>query len=1052
MKHNNKITGLLCCLLCLCLCLSACQKGDPTSVPTTQEPVDVIYTIHVETAGGMTFEGQVVYIYEDQVGDELVAYGTLDANGSYTFTAPESDQYTFGFMKFPEEGYDLQERYPITGTTTNIVLTSSVIKDKDPLEADKSYKLGTVMRDFTVTTIDGEELTLSKILEEKEAVMLNFWYTGCDPCKGEFPLLQAAYEAYSDQIEVITMNPTDISGDDAEEIAQFRDAYGLTMPMATCSSKWFSALGAYSYPTSVIIDRYGVVCLLEVGAVEDEGVFEAAFEHFTADDYQQKLLNGFSDLHIVEYPVGDPKNPYQAHGGMEAFEITVAGQSEYHVALFRGDGLTLQLQDPNAYLIIGDTRYEPNADGLIEVEIVNPDVTTSTNLIVGNTGVTEITFQIRLLIPQGTFSNPFEAALEEVFVTVEDGNQQGVYYSWTADVEGVLTVTVSETTSEAFDVQLYNLNTYAVRMLQEEILVDEVGNRYVSIEVHPGDVVSIGYMSVPDASFNYYKVSMKATLSFTEGIVVPPNYTVTIVDGEGNPMQGITISLNIDGVNTEFVSDENGLIAMILPSGIYTVKVTVPEDYVCDTTQFLLTEDNPHKQIVMNLFIPQEVPYTVYVVDELGNPVQGAAVVLGDSFVYTDANGMVSVILLESKDYVATIVPPEGYTIENSKHAFGDQTEITVALKTAEPVQEELDYTVHVVDPDGNPYTDLLVRFESSDGSVSTTEPVDASGKATARLLKTNYIVTLVFNAGQSNSMGYEPTSAYLTPDNCAITVQLAPGVSGTMEMLFVNGMDYEAYNVAAGLTYVELTGTDIRFFLFTPEETGIYTFTTTNPNAAIGYWSTSFFAFDCTADYVTDNVCTLEVKSVGPTYVISVSGGEGISGTILKIVRTGDIQENPMVYETYEGTSTPTTPYVAEVTGTKTYLDMSTRQKLFKGEDGLYHLGSADGPVVYMDLKGTRYGISVSAVVGNSAMVRYEFDENGKPIKRIDYTNCMLSYVNNADATYGVYPLTDDLMTIMQNHGNHAGWYNPDNATYLFDSDPVLDGQGWMFLLCTFQ
>ena len=48
--------------------------------------------------------------------------------------------------------------------------------------------------------------------------MLNFWFTGCDPCKAEFPLMQSAYEAYSDKVEVITMNPTEITGDTAEKI------------------------------------------------------------------------------------------------------------------------------------------------------------------------------------------------------------------------------------------------------------------------------------------------------------------------------------------------------------------------------------------------------------------------------------------------------------------------------------------------------------------------------------------------------------------------------------------------------------------------------------------------------------------------------------------------------------------------------------------------------------------------------------------------------------------------------------------------------------------
>lgn len=1050
MKKNQKYFGMLCCLLCLCLCLSACKNDGPTSTAATEPVKDAIYTITVKTAGGMTFDGVVAYVYEDNTEDDLLTYGTLDDNGSYTFTAPQSDKYTVRFANLPEEGYDVQEYYAISGTNTNIVLTSSVMGGKDALEAGKTYEVGDVMRDFTVSTVDGEELTLSQILKDKQAVVLNFWYTGCDPCKAEFPLLQEAYAAYSDKIEVITMNPTDISGDDAEKIAQFRDQYGLTMPMATCSSQWFSALGVVAYPTTVIIDRYGVVCLVETGAVDEAGVFEAAFEHFTADDYQQKLLAGFSDLHVVEYPVGHVKNPFQTHGAIGEFEVTVEPGAEFYTLLYKASGVIVRIEDPSAYMIYGENRYDPDKKGIVEVELPSGNVMAGESVIIGNTGVSAVTFKVQVIIPQGTYSNPYEGSLGEVTVTVKEGNDQGVFYNWTAEADGVLTLTVTKAPSKDFDVQLYNLNTYAVRTLNEEEHVDENGNRYVSVIVNKGDVVSIGYQSVPDENNKYPKVVIGALLSFNEGGADEPNYNITVKDGDGNPMEGVSVSLVIDGVNTVFVSDANGLIAMTLPTGMYTVKVTVPEGYECETTQFLLTAANPDKEIVMTVYVPQEIPYTVYVVDEQGKPVPNAKVVLGDSFVYTDAKGMASVILLESKDYVATIVPPEGYVIENSKHPFGSETVITVVVSEAPNVQQEIDYTVTIVDAEGKPYTNLLVRFDSDDGTVSVTQPVDANGKVTVRLMETNYTVTLVFNAG--HNMGYDTANVRLTPSNPSLTIEVAPYLSAATETVFVNGNDHNAYIVGCGSFYLDLTAADVYYFLFTAEESGVYEITTTNPAAAVGYWSTPFFTFDASSEYVKDNVCTLEIKNAGPTYVLSVSGGEGLAGTVLKITRVRDVAENPMVYETYVGATTPTTPYVAEVTGAKTYLDLAVEQTLVKGDDGFYHLGSADGPLVYMDLKAARYGISISAVVNNSPMVKYEYDADGKPIKRIDYTTCMLDYVNNSDEKLGVYPLTDDLITIMQNHGNHASWYVKGSYGYLFGIDPVLDGQGWMFLLCVFQ
>ena len=980
MKHNRKIAALLCWLLCLCLFLTACKTDGPTTVPTTQAPKDAIYTVTAKTAGGMVFEGMQIYIYEDNTEEDLLTYGTLDANGSFTFTAPESDQYTLRFDNFPTEGYDLKEYYPITSTNTDIVLTSSVIQGKDALEPGKVYQVGDVMRDFTVSTVDGQELTLSQILKEKDAVVLNFWYTGCDPCKAEFPMLQAAYEAYGDRIEVITMNPTDLSRDTADKIIAFRDQYGLTMPMAMCSGLWFNALETNAYPTTVIIDRYGVVCLKYTGSVNDEGVFEAAFAHFASDNYQQKLFGSFDDIHVVEYPVGHEKNPLEAHGAIGSFEITVEPGAQFHTVFYKSNGIIIHIEDANAYMIWGENRFDPDKNGVVEFEMVTEDIITGQRVIIGNTGSEAATFCVQVLIPQGTFSNPYEASLGDYNVTVKAGNSQGVFYNFIAEADGVLTMTVTNDPSEKFDIQLYNLNTYAVRNLNEEELVDENGNRYVSVQVYKGDVVSIGFQSVPDAANNYPKVQIKSVLSFTEGFEVVPNYSVFITDDQGNPLPNVSITVTGDGINETFLTDELGMITMTLPTGTYTVKVTVPEGYECDTTQFLLTADNCHKDLIMTLYVPQEVPYTVYVVDELGNPVANAAVVLGDSFVYTDANGMVSVILLESKDYVATVVPPEGYTIDNKDHAFGNKTTITVVVYQAPETLEEMDYSVTVLGPDGNAYTDILVRFDSEDGSVSITEPVDQGGMVTVRMPKTNYRVTLVFNSG--SKLGYEPTAAYLTPEKAAITLELAQCLTETTDCIWVGDLEYATFDLLPGTFFVNLEGLDIQYFLFSPEEAGVYTITTTNPNAAISYWNSPFFPVDSSADHVKDNVCTLEVMQAGPSFVIAVSGGQGITGTLVKVVRQGDIQENPMVYETYEGTTVPTAPYQVQEEGTKTWLDLAAEQTLVKGDDGLYHLGSADGPVVYIDLTNTRFEISIKNLVANSAMVNYEYDADGRMLK----------------------------------------------------------------------
>ena len=1049
MKHRKNLTRLLCCLLCLCMCLSACKKApEPTTTAPEQTPKDAIYTVTLKTAGGMVLNNVAVYVYEDATEDDLLTYGNLDNNGAFTFTAPESDKYTVRFAGLPKEGYDVQPYYPITSKNTDIVLTSSVITGLDALEEGKTYGLGDVMRDFVVTTVDGEELKLSEILKEKQAVVLNFWYTGCGPCKNEFPLLQAAYEAYSDKIEVITMNPTDISRDTVEGIKAFRDDYGLTMPMAVCSSQWFSALGINSYPTTVVIDRYGVVCLI-TGTVEEPGAFESVFEHFTAENYQQKLVEDISELHTVEYPEGHERNPYQTHGAVGQFQVTVPAQSEYHVLIYKADGITLRIENPNAYVRYGDDYYNPNANGVIEVVINNPDMMVGTAMVIGNAGSTESTMTVELLIPQGTMSTPYEAVLGAVTVDIAAGNDLGVYYSWIASEAGVLTLTVTGQPQNDFDVQLYNTTTMAVRNLSEESLVDENGNRYVSVDVNAGDEVRIGYMSVPDANNNYPPVTIEAELSFAKVEEMETEYSITIIDEGSNPIENVEVSVIIDGQETQFFTDAEGKIVMSLPSGIYTVKVVVPEGYTCETAQFLLSATNPTKEVVIQRIVLQPVTYTVYVTDETGVPVANAVVILDGVTYYTDEKGMFSVELLESDAYTVTVVAPEGYTLENGEFAFGTETTINVTVYRAEEELENTEYKVHVKDQNGKPVTDVQVRLDAENGSGTTTATVDANGCATFLLPDTNYIVTIVLN-GQTG-LGYEPTGNKLTPNKTELTIELVPFVGSEGEEIYPQGNEFFACYVYTGKVYVDLTDTDIRYFIFTPEQPGKYSITTTNADAALSYWGSPFFPNEVPSE-VKNNVYSFEVKEVGPSIIVAIRGGSNIKGTVLKITRTGNASKDPERVN-FEGTTEPTQPFVVQETGTKTYFDLSIAHTLVKGSDGFYHYGSADGALVYMDLKGAQYGISISTVLSTSAMFKIEYDSNGNAVRRIDYTNCMNKYVENADEKHGVYALTDDLITMIQNHGNQQGWYEKNGkGYYLFEGEDVLPESAWMFLLCTFQ
>ena len=181
----------------------------------------------------------------------------------------------------------------VTGTITACGGGNEVeLLSEDELDG-VTFKRGDVFADMTVTTPDGTTYKISEILKEKKAVVLNFWYINCGPCQMEFPYMQDAYEKYKEDIEILALNPYD--GTD-ETVAEFQKKYELTFPMAVADEEWAVRMGLQAYPTTVVIDRYGIVSFVHVGMITEVEEFNKLFEFFTADDYEQTVIRKLSDI------------------------------------------------------------------------------------------------------------------------------------------------------------------------------------------------------------------------------------------------------------------------------------------------------------------------------------------------------------------------------------------------------------------------------------------------------------------------------------------------------------------------------------------------------------------------------------------------------------------------------------------------------------------------------------------------------------------------------------------------------------------------------------
>lgn len=164
--------------------------------------------------------------------------------------------------------------------------------------AEVNGLLGKAMPDFTVTTVDGEDVTLSKLLTEKELVIVNIFTSWCPPCRYEFPELESVYERYKDRMEIVAVSHE--PGDTQEVLRQYRDEMGLTFPVGHISGTGIDQfVPIQGYPTSLLINRDGVVGFFQLGAFNFDLQIEAVVNHFLDENYDGGTA-GFYGAYVID--------------------------------------------------------------------------------------------------------------------------------------------------------------------------------------------------------------------------------------------------------------------------------------------------------------------------------------------------------------------------------------------------------------------------------------------------------------------------------------------------------------------------------------------------------------------------------------------------------------------------------------------------------------------------------------------------------------------------------------------------------------------------------
>ncbi len=259
------------------------------------------YEISLQTLGGTVLKGITINLFDKN--NQQIATGKTNANGKVRFSEITPDDYV---AKLDES--TLPKGFYVSEEIESIVLSKTVMKTtvkvpskliEEDMPSGHKYSVGDIAYDIRTTSVNAQgkqkDISLSAYLAKYKAVVLNFWFAGCNPCKVEFPYINEVYLEYQNEIAVIAINQ---GVDTAEDIADFVASNGYAFDFVNDESMFVACNNAFkvsAYPTTVVIDRYGAVAHIETGSMPTRSVWVNMFEHYIADDYQPDYVYGYDD-------------------------------------------------------------------------------------------------------------------------------------------------------------------------------------------------------------------------------------------------------------------------------------------------------------------------------------------------------------------------------------------------------------------------------------------------------------------------------------------------------------------------------------------------------------------------------------------------------------------------------------------------------------------------------------------------------------------------------------------------------------------------------------
>ena len=308
-------------------------------------------------------------------------------------------------------------------------------------------------------------------------------------------------------------------------------------------------------------------------------------------------------------------------------------------------------------------------------------------------------------------------------------------------------------------------------------VTDEFGNAYLNINLNPGNysITSIFNGNEFYAGTNITNnITVLPTISGSDVVKYYKNgtqYYAVALDGNGNPLVGVNVTFNINGVMYTRVTNEDGIamLSINLNPGNYIITAIHPNGLMISNNITVLPTISGSDVVK---YYKNGTQYYAVALDGNGNPLVGVNVTFNiNGVMYTrvtneDGIAMLS-INLNPGNYIITAIHPNGLMISNNITVLPTISGSDVVKYYKNGTQ----YYAVALDGNGNPLVGVNVTFNINGVMYTRVTNEDGIAKLNINLDPGNYIITVIHPNGQmiSNNIVIIPANIVITSNTTVL-------------------------------------------------------------------------------------------------------------------------------------------------------------------------------------------------------------------------------------------------------------------------------------------